>query len=515
MDASSPALPDAAVTPMMAQYLGIKAQAPDALLFYRMGDFYELFFDDAVKAAGALDIALTKRGRHLGDDIPMCGVPWHSHEAYLARLIKKGFKVAICEQTEDPAEAKKRGAKSVVRREIVRFVTPGTLTEETLLDAARSNHLGALAILAAGKEAALAWTDMSTGELSFRRTTAEEFRLHAAALALKELIVADNDWPSDQWRRAIDGVGGDVAVARQPSVIFDSRSGERRLRQVFGVSSIEAFGAFSRAELAALGALLAYVELPQGGRMPALRAPARAEEAAAMLIDQATRASLELLELQSGGREGSLFSAIDRTTTGPGARLLAARLSAPLTDPAAINGRLDAVSFLVADDALCENLGAALSRLPDMARALTRLSLSRGGPRDLAAIRDGIDGARKIAAHLHASKSLSERPDEIAAAIEAFEAQRAGGFSGLSTLLREALAPEAPLLARDGGFIAKGFDPGLDEVRLLRDESRRVIAGLEADYRAETGLKALKIRHNNVLGYFVETPPSAGDALMR
>jgi len=515
MDASSPAVSDAAITPMMAQYLEIKAEARDALLFYRMGDFYELFFDDAVKAAAALDITLTKRGRHLGDEIPMCGVPWHSHEAYLARLIKSGFKVAICEQTEDPAEAKKRGGKSVVRRAIVRVVTPGTLTEETLLDAARSNHLGALATLAGGREAALAWTDMSTGELYFRRTTAEEFRLHAAALSLKELIVADNGTASDGWRRALDDLTGGVVVARQPAALFDSRSGERRLLTVLGVASLEGFGAFSRADLAALGGLLAYVELTQVGRMPALRAPKRAEEAGSMLIDQATRASLELLESQSGERAGSLFAAIDRTTTGPGARLLAARLSAPLVDPAAINRRLDAVSFLVADGALCEAVGAELAHFPDMARALTRLSLGRGGPRDLAAIRDGVAGARKIAARLHEAKTLSERPAEIAAAIDALEARAAGGFSELSTLLKEALAPDIPLLARDGGFIAKGFDPGLDSVRLLRDESRRVIAGLEANYRAGTGIRALKVRHNNVLGYFVETPPSAGDALMR
>jgi DNA mismatch repair protein MutS len=514
MDAPSNDPADASLTPMMAQYFENKALAGDALLFYRMGDFYELFFDDAVKAAAALEIALTKRGKHRGQDIPMCGVPWHSHEGYLARLIKKGFKVAICEQTEDPAEAKKRGGKAVVRRDIVRFVTPGTLTEETLLDAGRNNYLGALAILRGGEEAALAWTDMSTGELFVRKTSAGDFRLHAAALSLSELIVADHEELNEAWTSALADFARGAAVARQPAAMFESRSGERRLRETFAVASLDGFGAFTRADISALGGLLAYVELTQAGKMPALLAPRRAEGHAAMLIDQATRASLEILESQSGGRDGSLFAAIDRTATAPGARLLAARLSAPLTDAAAINRRLDAVAAFGADDALCEKLRDTLKAMPDMARSLARLSLLRGGPRDLAAIRDGLMKAREIAGTLRSAELLSPRPAEITEALDALEAHEAGGFSRLTTLLKEALAAEIPLLARDGGFIAKDFDPGLDSVRLLRDESRRVIASLEAKYRADAGLRQLKVRHNNVLGYFIELPPSVGDRLM-
>ena len=514
MDASSPDLPDAAVTPMMAQYLEIKRQAPDALLFYRMGDFYELFFDDAVKAAAALDITLTKRGRHLGEDIPMCGVPVHSHESYLSRLIRHGFKVAICEQTEDPAEAKKRGSKSVVRREIIRLITPGTLTEDTLLDASRNNYLGALAVLRGGEEAALAWVDVSTGDLFVRKTSLKDFRLHCAALSMSELIVPDRDGAEDGWDAALKEISGDLSLAYQAPAMFESRAGERRVEEFFGVASLDAFGAFSRADVAALGALLAYVSLTQVGRMPALKAPRHAGEETAMLIDQATRLSLELVQTQTGARQGSLLHAVDRTQTGAGARLLAARISAPLTQPAEINARLDAVEAFVENPALTEKTRGALASMPDMARSLSRLSLGRGGPRDLAAIRDGLARARDIAGLLSGSGGLAPAPAEIAAAAGALEARDDGGFSELMALLKEALTDELPLLARDGGFIAKGFDPGLDSVRMLRDESRRVIAGLEAKYRTEANVKTLKIRHNNVLGYFIETPPTGADALL-
>ncbi len=496
-------------TPMMAQYLEIRARAGDALLFYRMGDFYELFFDDAVKASTALDITLTKRGKHGDADIPMCGVPFHAYESYLARLIRAGFSVAICEQTEDPAEARKRGSKSVVRRDIVRVVTPGTLTEDALLTAGENNFLASLAILGAGEEAALALADISTGELAVRTTSAEALANDLATAGAAELVVADGGETAPAWRTALAAPGA-LKISRFDAAAFDSRAGERRLKQAFGVASTEGLGDFTRAEFAALGGLLAYVEATQAGRMPALSPPKRAERSQSMLIDQATRASLELLKSQSGARVGSLLSAVDRTATGPGARLLAQRLSAPLTEPQAINSRLDSIDYLVGDARLREDLRSSLGAAPDMARALTRLSLDRGGPRDLAAISEGLTRARGLASFL----SAEEAPAEIKKAATALEARGGGGFSDLIRLLKEALVEAPPLLARDGGFIAKGFDPGLDAVISLRDESRRVIAGLEADYREETGVRTLRIKHNNILGYFIETPPSAGDTLM-
>lgn len=501
-------------TPMMAQYFSIKENAGDALLFYRMGDFYELFFDDAVTAASVLDITLTKRGQHGGDDIPMCGVPFHSYESYLAKLIKAGFKVAICEQMEDPAEAKKRGSKSVVRREIVRTITPGTIIEDALLDSRANNFLSALAVLRGGEEAAIAWVDVSTGELSVRGTSEAAIAADLAVVAPKELI-APEGLDGEQWSAAVTAFADTGSLTLWPSQQFDSASGQRRLMEAFSVASLDAFGDFSRSECSALGALLAYVELTQAGRMPALQAPRRVSAAASMAIDGATRASLEITQVQSGGRKGSLLWSIDKTVTGAGARLLAARLAAPLTDPDAINARYDAVDFFVRNSALREQLREILHKTPDLARSVSRLSLTRGGPRDLVAIRDALISARKAAGEIAQTSGLdAAAPPPLIETAEALEDRGGEGFSALITMLKEALDENPPHLARDGGFIAKGYDPALDSVRTLRDESRRVIAGLESQYRELTGVKALKIKYNNVLGYFVETPPSHGDKLM-
>ncbi|MEO1253145.1 MAG: DNA mismatch repair protein MutS [Pseudomonadota bacterium] len=500
----------AAPTPMMAQYQKIKAEAGDALLFYRMGDFYELFFEDAVVAARALDITLTKRGQHAGDDIPMCGVPFHAYENYLARLIKAGFKVAICEQMEDPAEAKKRGSKAVVRREIVRTVTPGTVFEDALLDARRHNFLAALAILRGGADAAMAWIDVSTGEVSIRRVSIDDISGVIASTAPREVIAPALE-EGDPWLDALTAIEEDSTLTLMAPESFDSASGQRRLLEAYNVASLDAFGEFDRAECAALGALLSYVDLTQAGRLPALSPPRKVSAAEAMAIDAASRASLEITSAQSGGRRGSLLWAVDRTVTGPGARLLASRLSSPLANPEPINARHDAVSALVDAGGIRDAIRARLRETPDVARALSRLSLSRGGPRDLAALLAALAAARQIASDAGA---LANPPAIIAEALSALEDKDGEGFSALIALLTDALRADPPLLARDGGFIAKGFDPGLDAAIALRDESRRVIAGLESQYRDETGIKALKIKHNNVLGYFVDVPTAHGDKLM-
>jgi len=498
---------------MMMQYLAVKEQAGDALLFYRMGDFYELFFDDAVQAAAALDITLTRRGQHGGEDIPMCGVPFHAYESYLAKLIRAGFKVAICEQMESPQEAKKRGSKSVVKREIVRVVTQGTLLEDSLLDARANNYLAALALLQGGAAAALAWVDVSTGELSVSPVSDISFDADLAAIAPKELIVPELD-EGDPWRDRLDALAPRLSLARRPAQQFDSAAGQRRVMEALGVASLDGFGAFTRAECGAMGALLAYVEMTQAGRAPALSPPRRLSPDGAMAIDAATRGSLELLEAQGGGRKGSLLWAVDRTVTGPGARALAARIAAPLTDPGGIAARLDAVGFFEAAPDLIDRLRARLKETPDLARSVSRLALGRGGPRDLAAIRDGLASARDIARAIADAESPGNLPAVIRANLDALENRGGEGFSALMTELAGALDKDPPLLARDGGFIARGYDPGLDSVRMLRDESRRVIAGLEARYRDLAEIKSLKVKHNNVLGYFVETPASQGDRLM-
>lgn len=478
---------DDAVTPMMAQFLEIKAQTPGALLFYRMGDFYEMFFEDAVAASEALDIALTKRGFHQGEPIPMCGVPVHAAEGYLLNLIRKGFRVAIAEQLEDPAEAKKRGGKSVVKRGIVRLVTPGTLTEEALLEARRHNYLCAWAQVR--DEAALAWTDISTGEL--RVMTCPEVRLgpDLARLAPREVLV------SEAAEGALWGMIEDIGAAVTPLSrgSFDSVGAEKRLCALFDVRSLEAFGAFGRAEVSALGALVEYLELTQRGRLPLLRPPIREMAGGVMQIDQSTRRNLEITQALSGGREGSLIAAVDRTVTAAGARLLERRLSAPSCDLGMIAARHQAVRFMLEQGRIRADLRAALRQVPDMDRALSRLALDRGGPRDLGAIRAGLEQAGRLPA------LLEDVPENLAQAIAALQ-----GHDGLVALLNLALVAEPPLLARDGGFVATGYDAELDETRALRDEGRGVIGRMQAEYATLTGIASLKIKHNNVLGYFID-----------
>ncbi|MBC7149247.1 MAG: DNA mismatch repair protein MutS [Rhizobium sp.] len=481
---------------MMEQYIEIKANNPGSLLFYRMGDFYELFFEDAVDASRALGITLTKRGQHLGQDIPMCGVPVHAADDYLQRLISLGFRVAVCEQVEDPAEAKKRGSKSVVKRDVVRLVTPGTLTEEKLLSPSESNYLMALARIRGGStpQLAIAWIDISTG--IFRLAETDEGRLLADILRIepRELIVADTLFFDPELKPAFDVLGR--VVVPQPAVLFDSAAAEGRIARYFGVKTLDGFGTFSRAEIAAAAAAVAYVEKTQISERPPLGLPERQSAASTLFIDPATRANLELVKTLSGDRNGSLLKAIDRTVTGGGARLLAERLMSPLTDPDVIAGRQDSVAFLLSEPSLSDRLRDGLKRVPDMPRALSRLALDRGGPRDLGAILQGIATAGEVAALL-GGVAL---PEELAAAVTDLKALP----NGLADLLGAMLAEDLPLLKRDGGFLKAGAVPELDEVRALRDQSRRVIAGLQLQYAEETGIKSLKIKHNNVLGYFIE-----------
>lgn len=487
------------VTPMMAQYLEIKAQHADALLFYRMGDFYELFFDDAMAAAEALDIALTKRGKHLGRDIAMCGVPVHSAEGYLLALIRKGFRVAIAEQMEDPTEAKKRGSKSVVRREVVRLVTPGTLTEESLLDARRHNFLAAFAEVRG--EGALAWVDISTG--AFHVMALERGRLGAelARLMPREVVVMQGH--EGDLAETVSESGGTLTVLG--AAAFDSTGAETRLCALYGVGTLEAYGAFGRAEVAAMGAIVEWLEITQRGKLPLLRVPVREAQGAAMQIDAATRRNLELTRALDGRRAGSLLATIDRTVTAGGGRLLERRLASPSRDLAEVQARLESVGFMLEQSRLRSDLREALRLVPDLDRALSRLGIDRGGPRDLAAVRNALAQAGEIAGRLDGL----DMPARLRAAVAALQ-----GHEALRDLLDQALVAEPPLLLRDGGFVAAGYDPDLDEARRLRDEGRGVIAAMQGEYARQSGIQSLKIKHNNVLGYFVEvTATHAGKML--
>ncbi len=492
-------------TPMMEQFIEIKSVNPDSLLFYRMGDFYELFFHDAEVASRALGIALTKRGKHQGEDIPMCGVPVHAADDYLQKLIALGHRVAVCEQIEDPAEARKRGSKSVVRRDVVRLVTPGTITEDKLLAPGEASYLMALGRTRGGEggDLALAWIDISTGAFRVAATAPDRLLADIMRVDPRELVLSDAVFADPELRPVFDVLGR--VVCPQPPSLFDSASAEARITRFFGVATTAGFGAFSRAELSAIAGAVAYVDKTQKESRPALQRPARQENAATLFIDAATRANLELVRTLSGQREGSLLSALDRTVTGPGARLLCERLTAPLTDAGEIGKRLDSVSLLAAERSLREGVRQELKSVPDIARALSRLALGRGGPRDLGAIREGLAAAGRIAA-VPATAELPEELSQAAATLASLPRE-------LQARLAAALDADLPLFARDGGFVRAGFNAELDESRALRDRARRVIAEMERTLAEETGVRSLKIRHNNVLGYYIEVTANHREAM--
>src|ERR1700723_3581746 len=506
-DAQPAAEPAARVTPMMEQYLEIKAAHPGLLLFYRMGDFYELFFEDAEIASRALGIMLTKRGKHQGADIPMCGVPVERSDDYLHRLIAQGHRGAVCEQMEDPAAARARGNKSVVARGVVRLVTPGTLTEDNLLDARTNNYLLAIArarASAGSDRIGLAWIDISTSEFIVTECSTAELAATLARINPNEVIVTDALYGDPDLGPTLRELPAVTPLTRD---VFDSATAERRLCDYFAVATMDGLSAMSRLEATAAAAAVTYIDRTQVGKRPPLSPPSREAVGTTMAIDPATRANLELTRTLGGERRGSLLDAIDCTVTSAGSRLLAQRIAAPLTDSAAIARRLDAVATFVADSGLRDDLRATLRTAPDLSRALARLTVGRGGPRDLAGLRDGILAADQALAQL---SGLENPPQEIAAVMAALRRPS----RDLAREFERALAEQLPLIKRDGGFVREGYEPALDETRNLRDASRLVVAAMQARYAEDTGVKGLKIRHNNVLGYFVEVTAQHGDKLM-
>ena len=496
-----------AITPLMAQYMEIKNEHKDYLLFYRMGDFYELFFDDAVTASKALDIALTKRGKYEDADIPMCGVPFHAYESYLAKLIRQGFKVAICEQVEDPKEAKKRGYKSIVKREVIRLVTPGTLTEDNLLDAKRNNFL--FAVAKQQNTLGLAWIDVSTGDFCTQEVRIEgkkEENLLGMALSRLnpvEIVVADAYLQNPDIFQLLNEYRDKLTVL--PQARFNSENAKLRLQSVFKVETLDAFGSFSRAEITAAGVLLDYLENTQRGQMPVIEKPQKILERQVMEIDGPTRRSLELLDSFGGDKTTSLLAVIDRTVTGIGGRLLAGRVASPLVDIAEINRRLDIIEFFMNFHNIRNELRDYLHSCPDLERSVSRLGVGRGGPRDLANIKTALALVPRIKNLLlsygreASEQMIKEIPDSLRRIIE-----QLGQHANLVDNLERALDEELPLLARDGGFVRPGYYPALDEIKLLKDDSHKLIVELQNKYAESTGISNLKIKYNNVIGYFIE-----------
>ncbi|MCV0384555.1 MAG: DNA mismatch repair protein MutS [Erythrobacter sp.] len=494
-------------TPMMAQYLALKREAGDALLFYRMGDFFELFFEDAKVAAGVLDIALTSRGEHDGAPVPMCGVPVHSAESYLARLIRGGCRVAIAEQTETPDEAKARArregtpsSKALVARDIVRFVTAGTLTEDALLDPRRANVLVAVAPLREG--IGIAACDISTGRMELEDCAPHALDAALARIGASEVVVPE-DWAENGNAEGVALPEGAITRARAD---FRSEDGEARLKAIHGLATLDGLGSFSRAMLAAAGGLIAYLDHAGRGTLPFLLPPTARGGGAHLAMDAATRTSLEIVETQTGARAGSLLACVDRCSSGAGSRQLAEDLSAPLGERGAVEARLAAVHRFHGDPLLRSDIRAALRAVPDIGRALGRIVAGRGSPRDLGQTRDGLNEARRLRDTLRGGGDL---PDLLARMADAL-----GGHAELTDLLDRALVAAPPTERQQGGFIAPGYDHALDQLRETSGNARRAIAALEAKYREETGTPSLKIKHNKVLGYFIEVPAKHGDKLM-
>ncbi len=495
---------------MMAQYHVIKAAHPDCLLFYRMGDFYELFFDDAVTASQILDITLTKRGKTDGTNIPMCGVPFHSYEPYLAKLIRAGHKVAVSEQTETPDQAKARAkregrptSKILVNREVVRIVTQGTLTEDNLLDARENNYITALTSIAG--QYGLAWLEMSTGAFTVQAVETNTLpaaleRIDAREILIPDTLIQDED---------LFSVFAPYQTRITPlsNSLFDSQNAQKRLENIFNVGTLDAFGAFSRAEISAAGTLIDYIARTQKGKLPHLMRPAQVGQNTTMEIDAATRRNLELNRTLQGERKGSLLATIDRTVTGAGARMLQARLSSPLTDIDAITMRQNEIQCLMDDQNLRDAIGEKLKSIPDIERALARLSVDRGGPRDLGALRDGLFAAENL--HVILGTLQSDALQNMTDAM-----QQSPALQTVTDTLHKALKTDLPFLDRDGGFVAEGYDAKLDELRGLKENSKRHIAGLQAQYRTMTGIETLKVSYNNVLGYFIDVTARHADKLM-
>lgn len=499
-------------TPMMAQYHLLKAQHPDCLLFYRMGDFYELFFDDAITASEVLDITLTKRGKNQDNEIPMAGVPFHSYEPYLAKLIRAGYKVGICEQTETPNQAKERAkkegkpaSKALVNREVVRIVTQGTLMEDHLLEARNNNYLASVTDI--GGQLGLAWLELSTGAFTVQPLTPENLSAALERISASEILIPDHFTEKTGYYDALALVQDRLTL--QPASLFDSQNAQKRLETMFGVETLESYGGFSRAEIAAAGALIDYIERTQKGKLPYLEAPKQIASGAVLEIDAATRRSLELTRTMNGERKGSLLQYLDRTVTAGGARMLQSRLAAPLTDSDEIRQRHSEVGSLVENQKVSGQLTDLLKTLPDMERALARLTADRGGPRDMGILRDGLKQAAIINSYLLGTDIGKEQLNTIVASLSAPPSLHA-----LTDKLAYALKDELPILGREGGFIRKGYNARLDELLVLKDESRKHIAKLQEKYRDTASIDSLKISYNNVLGYFIEVPAKKADPLM-
>lgn len=477
-------------TPMMQQYLQLKLQHKDYLLFYRMGDFYELFFDDAISAAQELDITLTKRGKHLSQDIPMCGVPFHASEFYVNKLLRKGYSIAICEQIESPEEAKKRGQKAVVKREVVRIVTPGTIMEEILLESKKTNYLGV--ILKSKQNIVIALADVSVGVFSVETIHEDALAIEMSRIMPKEVLLPDLLAYDDIIISHLEKFT--TCITKRPDSIFDYSRCCKHLLDFYGVQFIDGMGKFSQDEIIAAGALVEYLQYTQKASMPKLKLLSRIKSTNFMQIDPATRYNLEIIK---GLRDDSksLLSVIDKTLTACGGRLLAVYLSSPLIDPTAINSRLNNVEEFIRRYEIRAKVRGLLMHFPDVERSLSRINAARLNIKELFCIRDGLEIMLKIADIIHG-----------AGVVEAMQSlvKEVPAFDELFQKLKTTLIKDIGEITGSKSVIEQGFDPHLDRLYDLKNNAQDSIDKLRDKYRKLTGISTLRINKNNVLGYFIE-----------
>ena len=505
-------------TPSMRQYLKIKKEYKDYLVFYRMGDFYELFYQDAVMASKALDLVLTSRTKD--QDVPMCGVPYHAYESYLARLIHQGYKVAIAEQTETPDEAKKRGRNALVNREVIRIVTPGTLTEDNLLDARCNNFL--LCVVKNVFTLGFAWIDMSTGDFFTKKIESDISSLGSdiynifSKIDPSEIIISDALFQDKSLLRIFDAYTERLTVL--PLERFNFENALRRIKNFYHIESLDSFGTFSNTEICSAGTILDYIDATQKGQMPRIKNLIAENEAQVMEIDGATRRSLELIESANGLKEGAFLKNIDKTLTGFGARLFRHRLLNPSLNVFEINRRLDCAEFFYQMPEMSFDLRALFKKMSDVERVVTRLSAQKGGPRDILALKQTLFCIPKIKNTIQNygkyGSLISKLPDAINNMLK-----KISNFSALVDFLDDAIKDVSeskerlPLYARDGDFIRDGFDPRLDSLRNLKKNNVEITQKLAEQYAKEFDVSGLKIKYNTIMGYYIEVPKKSSDTL--
>lgn len=500
-------------TPMMLQYLEVKEKHKDYLLMYRMGDFYELFFDDAVIASKALDIALTHRGTHLGKPIPMCGVPHHAFSSYMPKLIKQGYKVAICDQTETPEEAKLRGGnKAVIKREVSRIITAGTLTEDNLLNSSFNNYLCSVNFTE-GLEPhiTIALADISTGDFIIQNWDTNSISELQSFLLIKnpaEIIISDKLLNNKKFESIISEHKQKLVI--KPESFFDTLNATKNLCDLYEISTLDSLGKLSDTEISCCGAILNYIQITQIGTKPNLKRPTKENNSDLLQIDAFSIRNLEIFNNinDENLKDSSLFEILDKTQTSMGRRYLRQILSAPLANAENINNRLNIVEFFTENKDLLLQIRTQLSLISDIQRIISRITFNRAGPKDLQNIGLTLSVSTYLKDILETAikTNITNPLQNIINGLK--------DFSILTRNIKNAIIEDAPITTKESGYIKEGYNPTLDEYRNIQTNAKQIILDLQSKYILDTGISSLKIKYNNLAGYFIEVPIKQATSLM-